>query len=204
MDKMINLLSVLFFCGILLASCQDEEIPAYSDVSRAASDTKTTYTGGSLKQNADGTWQASSRVPLIGPGRIVNLVGNGLLSAVGSGDCKLGNLMDIDLTNAASFSGSLLAVELGVPIVSVKDMYRVYKAGQKAGFIYRPNAQSGKLLGAEVLKGFWLEFYREGVKVGSAASGGGSGGVLGLDLLTLPRGIWSVRLPLLVTRILMR
>lgn len=186
MDKMINLLSVLFFCGILLASCQDEEIPAYSDASRAASDTKTTYTEGSLKQNADGTWQASSRVPLIGPGRIVNLVGNGLLSAVGSGDCKLENLMDIDLTNAASFSGSLLAVELGVPIVSVKDMYRVYKAGQKAGFIYRPNAQSGKLLGAEVLKGFWLEFYREGVKVGSAASGGGSGGVLGLDLLTLP------------------
>ena len=181
---------ILLLLGLLVSvsSCTDEAL--------SVPDLETIPTGGrgegtvtgDLVQQTDGTWIANARVALVGPGRIINAVGSGLVSAAGSGNAHLERMMDTDLSNAASFASSLATIEAGTPIVSVKDMYRTYAVGQKAGFIYRANSDDASLLTVDLLQsGFWLEFYNNGEKVGSTVTtGGGNAGVLNLGLLTFP------------------
>ena len=193
---MIWLLNLLVWS----AACTDEDlgksVPMESVTIGRGQETGVT---GDLVQQPDGTWKANARVALVGPGRIVNEVGSGLAQVLGTGGMGLEDLMDLDLTNAASFASSLATVEVGTPIVSVKDMYRTYSGGQKAGFIYRANSDDTSLLKVELLQsGFWLEFYNDGEKVGSTVTtGGGNAGVLSLGLLTLPSsGTGSMELAL--------
>lgn len=121
------------------------------------------------------------------------MVGNGyevnkLVDAVGVATAvvDLPNLVDTDLTNAASFGKG---VDLGVgtnPIVSIRDMKRVYKKGTEAGFIL--SAQTGlSVLSLDIIKAMAIGFCREGKLLETVAvEEGQEAGLLGLSLVSIP------------------
>lgn len=141
-----------FFTG-----CQDEELDPPLPVDSHFESRATNATG--LTQNADKTWTANQRVPLVGQGRIIDDMSSSLIAAL-SANGGISNMLDTDLTNFASFGGVALADLLGNQIASVRDINHVYAGGQVAGFVYKISNTS--LLTANVLKGFWLKTFLNG------------------------------------------
>ena len=166
MKKLWNLFILCMLpCLVMLSSCRDEDIVApgmESDFSQTRGDEQTT---GGLVQQSDGTWVANRRVALVGPGRLINRINNSLLGLVNL-DQNLENIVNPDLTDHGTVGSSLSGVSLVGSILSVKDMYRTYKGGQKAGFVYKMNPDNASLLTVDVLKGFWVKFYKDGEVVG--------------------------------------
>lgn len=166
MKKLWNLFILCMLpCLVMLSSCRDEDIVALgmeNDFSQTRADEQTT---GGLVQQSDGTWVANRRVALVGPGRLINRINNSLLGLVNL-DQNLENIVNPDLTDHGTVGSSLSGVSLVGSILSVKDMYRTYKAGQKAGFVYKMNPDNASLLTVDVLKGFWVKFYKDGEVVG--------------------------------------
>lgn len=134
-----------------------------------------------LQLMSDGTWKASRRVPLTGAGRTIGNMSPGLITVL-NGTINMENIINDDLNDKAILSGVVNAEALFGQIFSVKDMYRTYSGGQKAGFVYAVNKTG--LLTAEVLKQFTVTLYNDG-KLLKTFNLSESGGVLGLDLLNL-------------------
>ena len=188
MKKLWNLFILCMLpCLVMLSSCRDEDIVApgmESDFSQTRGDEQTT---GGLVQQSDGTWVANRRVALVGPGRLINSINTGLLEVV-SLENNLDYVVDLNLNNASTIESGLASLKLGEPIISVKDMYRTYKAGQKAGFVYKLVPKSAELLTVDVLQGFWIKFYNNGESVDSDLTIGNDNKVAGVGLVNLPSG----------------
>lgn len=173
---------------VLLGACRDEDF-----VSQMSLDSNNETKGGILPvtsqggliQNNDGTWSTNNcRVPLVGPGRIVNQISTAFVSALNTED-NLGKIVNLDLTDEATLSKGVLGTDLPGSVISIKDLHHIYAPGQKVGIVYCES--SGSVLGLDVLKGSILKLYKRGVevqesKINTEAS------LLGLDLLSIKRG----------------
>ena len=117
-----------------------------------------------------------------------NCVANDVFNTVGvaSWPKDLGNMTNNDLSDYTSFQN---VANVGVtysPITSVRDMTHHYAAGTVAGFCIAQEGGKG-VLSLDLIKNFTLEFYCEGVKVGSViATSGSSFNGLSLSVGALP------------------
>ena len=144
--------------AVTFSSCQKDEVimPMTEDVPTRTAMMEVTKPGG-LIQQSDGTWKTENcRVPLVGPGRIVNDI-NEQVEVITAGTGTIGNIVDTDLNNHYSAKAVVSAGLVYTPIASVKDLHRVYAAGQKVGFVYKDEAGSGiSLLNLDLLQSFSL------------------------------------------------
>lgn len=140
--------------AVTLSACQKDEVimPMTEDVPTRTAMMKVTTPGG-LIQQADGTWKTENcRVPLVGPGRIVNDI-NEQVEVITAGTGTIGNIVDTDLNNHYSAKAVVSAGLLYTPIASVKDMYRVYAPGQKVGFVYKDESGAGlEIIGCRLIE----------------------------------------------------
>lgn len=102
-------------------------------------------------------------------------------------------MVDKNLDNSVSLKG-LAEVNTGLPILSVKDVNRVYydsSNGIKVGFLYK---DPGGLLSLNVLQGFWVKTYLKGKEQdGSSTSGSGDKfQLLNLNLLNVSGGLSEI------------
>ena len=104
-----------------------------------------------------------------------------------SGSSDMNNLMDDNLTNYATISGTAI-VGLGEkPVVRIKDRKYYYAEGTKAGFCVQAGG-SNSILSLAVAEHVTIAFYKDGVMVGNPVpvEDGQSAGALGLDLIQIP------------------
>ena len=164
---MNRVLTTVLLATAVLSSCTDNELdygPSPEKMqSRAA--IEVTIPGG-LIQQADGTWKSENcRVPIVGPGRVINEINSSTVNVIGVSNGALDNIVDADITNACNIPAAISAGVAYTPIVSVKDLYHVYASGQKVGFVYKDTEAGGaKLLDLSLLKGLTLETYLNGQK----------------------------------------
>ena len=123
--KTHNIMHGAFALG--MTSCQDDELlydrPTSSTLSRTVGEG--TNTGG-LVQKSDGTWIATSRVPLVGYGRLLNNMANSAVS-VGAIGVESDNLTDLDITNHYSPTYAVIGADVVYgQVASVKDINHVY------------------------------------------------------------------------------
>lgn len=172
--------------AVTFSSCQKDEVimPMTEDVPTRTAMMEVTKPGG-LIQQSDGTWKTENcRVPLVGPGRIVNDI-NEQVEVITAGTETIGNIVDTDLNNHYSAKAVVSAGLVYTPIASVKDLHRVYAAGQKVGFVYKDEAGSGiSLLNLDLLQSLSLTTYLRGEKQDSSVQSQ-EGSALSLDLLAL-------------------
>lgn len=169
----------------MFVSCYDDDTMSM-DASRTALlnehlEKPVTVTNHSaLVQQSDGTWKASECVPLVGVGRVVNQISKGTLNLISSTN-NVGAVVDKDLTNVYSIAG---VAEVGIGaklVIAVRDIYRVYAKGQKAGFVIVPGESS--LLSLETLSGSVISFCLAGEEIKKVTVPEKSSSLLGLDLL---------------------
>lgn len=185
------LLTVVFY------SCRDEDLlPSMQSFEQGGTRAETPSTSG-LDVVQDETYGAiykpNRRVPLVGEGRVINQITDNLVGVLSSSDNKLEYLVDKDLTNSVSLKG-LAEVNTGLPILSVKDVNRVYydsSNGIKVGFLYK---DPGGLLSLNVLKGFWVKTYLKGEEqdVSSTSGNGDSFQLVNLNLLNVSGGLSEI------------
>lgn len=196
------LLAVVFY------SCRDEDLFPSASVSEQNSNTRAEAENTSglnvssdIEEFKDGnntlykgyTYSPSCRVPLVGEGRVINQITKNLVGVLSNSDNKLEYLVDKNLDNSVSLKG-LAEVNTGLPILSVKDVNRVYcdsSDGIKVGFLYK---DPGGLLSLNVLKGFWVETYLKGERQdGSSTTGSGdSFQLVNLNLLNVSGGLSEI------------
>lgn len=185
------LLTVVFY------SCRDEDLlPSVQSVEHNGTRTETASTSGlDVEQNETygATYKPNRRVPLVGEGRVINQITKNLVGVLSSSDNKLEYLVDKDLTNSVSLKG-LAEVNTDLPILSVKDVNRVYydsSNGIKVGFLYK---DPGGLLSLNVLKGFWIKTYLKGEEQdgSSISESGDSFQLLNLNLLNVSGGLSEI------------
>lgn len=181
MKKFFSFLLILMGLSIVFTACKDDEIALMSlDEGRGSGLDGETTTPGALQRGEDGLWRATERVPLVGIGRIVDNISQGLVAVAASQD-GFNNIVDLNLDNSASLSG-LNAKLLGDQILSVRDIYRTYAGGQKVGFVM--SANDGGVLKLEVLKLFVISLYKNGTLVKSY-NASDDGKTLSLNLLSI-------------------
>lgn len=206
--------SVPLFLAALLAvvfySCRDEDLFPSASVSEQNSNTRTeteNTSGLNVSSSIEAfegenntlykgyTYSPSCRVPLVGEGRVVNHVSQGLVNVLSDGN-KLEYLIDEDLSeNAVSFSGVADVSLIGDILLSVKDVNRVYydpNDGIKVGFMYE---NTGGALGVNVLgSGFWIKTYLKGIEQDESTTikEDGDFSVLDLNLLNVAGGLSEI------------
>ncbi|WP_278365546.1 hypothetical protein [Phocaeicola barnesiae] len=185
------LLAVVFY------SCRDEDLfPSMQSFEQGGTRADAASTSGlEVVQNATygATYKPNCRVPLVGEGRVINQITKNLVGVLSNSDNKLEYLVDKKLDNSVSLRG-LAEVNTGLPILSVKDVNRVYcdsSDGIKVGFLYK---DPGGLLSLNVLKGFWVETYLKGERQdGSSTTGSGdSFQLVNLNLLNVSGGLSEI------------
>lgn len=185
------LLTVVFY------SCRDEDLlPSVQSVEHNGTRNETESTSGlDVVQDEiyGATYKPNCRVPLVGEGRVINQITKNLVGVLSNSDNKLEYLVDKNLDNSVSLKG-LAEVNTGLPILSVKDVNRVYydsSNGIKVGFLYK---DPGGLLSLNVLQGFWVKTYLKGKEQdGSSTSGsGGKFQLLNLNLLNVSGGLSEI------------
>ena len=185
------LLTVVFY------SCRDEDLlPSVQSFEQGGTRAETASTSGlDVVQDATygATYKPNCRVPLVGEGRVINQITKNLVGVLSNSDNKLEYLVDKNLDNFVSLKG-LAEVNAGLPILSVKDVNRVYydsSNGIKVGFLYK---DPGGLLSLDVLKGFWVKTYLKGEEQdGSSTSGSGDNfKLLNLNLLNVSGGLSEI------------
>lgn len=185
------LLTVVFY------SCRDEDLlPSVQSFEQGGTRAEAASTSGlDVVQDATygATYKPNCRVPLVGEGRVINQITKNLVGVLSNSDNKLEYLVDKNLDNFVSLKG-LAEVNAGLPILSVKDVNRVYydsSNGIKVGFLYK---DSGGLLSLDVLKGFWVKTYLKGEEQdGSSTSGSGENfQLLNLNLLNVSGGLSEI------------
>ena len=185
------LLTVVFY------SCRDEDLlPSVQSFEQGGTRAEAASTSGlDVVQDATygATYKPNCRVPLVGEGRVINQITKNLVGVLSNSDNKLEYLVDKNLDNSVSLKG-LAEVNAGLPILSVKDVNRVYydsSNGIKVGFLYK---DPGGLLSLDVLKGFWVKTYLKGEEQdGSSTSGSGENfQLLNLNLLNVSGGLSEI------------
>lgn len=185
------LLTVVFY------SCRDEDLlPSVQSFEQGGTRAEAASTSGlDVVQDATygATYKPNCRVPLVGEGRVINQITKNLVGVLSNSDNKLEYLVDKNLDNFVSLKG-LAEVNAGLPILSVKDVNRVYydsSNGIKVGFLYK---DPGGLLSLDVLKGFWVKTYLKGEEQdGSSTSGSGDNfQLLNLNLLNVSGGLSEI------------
>lgn len=185
------LLTVVFY------SCRDEDLlPSVQSFEQGGTRAETASTSGlDVVQDATygATYKPNCRVPLVGEGRVINQITKNLVGVLSNSDNKLEYLVDKNLDNFVSLKG-LAEVNAGLPILSVKDVNRVYydsSNGIKVGFLYK---DPGGLLSLNVLQGFWVKTYLKGEEQdGSSTSGSGDNfKLLNLNLLNVSGGLREI------------
>lgn len=185
------LLTVVFY------SCRDEDLlPSVQSFEQGGTRAETASTSGlDVVQDATygATYKPNCRVPLVGEGRVINQITKNLVGVLSNSDNKLEYLVDKNLDNFVSLKG-LAEVNAGLPILSVKDVNRVYydsSNGIKVGFLYKA---PGGLLSLNVLQGFWVKTYLKGKEQdGSSTSGSGDNfKLLNLNLLNVSGGLSEI------------
>lgn len=178
----------ILICLLFVSSCQKDDAlfdldgrGPQTDPSRNGAMTRA---GGGLTENGSGYFVANRRIPLVGEGRIVNDLSPALISVINT-DQGIGNIVDTDIDNEARFSGVANVDLLGNQIASVKDVNLVYAGGQEAGFIY--NLENNGLLTVDLLKGFVLSTYLDGV-LQETKGGDLNAKTLALNLLSFAGG----------------
>ena len=168
---------------VVLSSCRDEfaEIQTLQTDEVRGTEQLNEGDNTALVMLANGTWKANSRVPLTGVGRTIGNMSPGLVSLLG-GQGNLNNILDNDLENKATLAGLATANVAYTQIISVKDMYRTYCGGQKAGFVYE--ITDSKLLTVDVLKLFTITLYNNG-RLEETFSVSEEGELLGLNLINV-------------------
>lgn len=185
MKRFANWIFFIVCLCLLLPSCTDEEISIpVPEIGRAGADGAEIGSAGMTQDPTTGLWTTNKRVPLVGDGRIINTLTGSLISVIGeSGGSSLENIIDKDITNAASLNSELLGVQAVMnTVTSVKDVYHTYAPGQNAGFVIK--SSNPGLLDVNVINGFWIGLYKDGERVQlKGATSGSSGSLLGLNLL---------------------
>lgn len=185
------LLTVVFY------SCRDEDLlPSVQSFEQGGTRAEAASTSGlDVVQDATygATYKPNCRVPLVGEGRVINQITKNLVGVLSNSDNKLEYLVDKNLDNFVSLKG-LAEVNAGLPILSVKDVNRVYydsSNGIKVGFLYKA---PGGLLSLNVLQGFWVKTYLKGEEQdGSSTSGSGDNfQLLNLNLLNVSGGLSEI------------
>lgn len=184
------LLTVVFY------SCRDEDLlPSVQSVEHNGTRNETESTSGlDVVQDEiyGATYKPNCRVPLVGEGRVINQITKNLVGVLSNSDNKLEYLVDKNLDNSVSLKG-LAELNTGLPILSVRDVNRVYydSNGIKVGFLYK---DPGGLLSLDVLKGFWVKTYLKGEEQdGSSTSGSGDKfQLLNLNLLNVSGGLSEI------------
>lgn len=164
----------------VLTACTDEDFQSFSSVP-ASTESRAEGVTGPLSQNENGEWVATKRVPLVGEGRIIDDFSSALVQVINT-DKKIGNLLDTDLNNYAQLGSVANVQAIRNQLVSVRDINRVYAAGQEVGFVYA--LPEDKLLTAKVLSGFWIATYLDGIQQ-EMKGGKGDGETLELNLLSV-------------------
>ena len=127
----------------------------------------------------------NNRRALVGPGCVINSVGDGV--KVLAGTENLQNLCNENLDDHASFPGLVEATLVASPVVSIKDCKHYYAAGTEAGFTICTSSDAS-ILKVDVSTLYGIKFFKDGeavsdvvaVKTGQNITG------LGLSLLTIP------------------
>lgn len=184
------LLTVVFY------SCRDEDLlPSVQSFEQGGTRAEAASTSGLdvVQATYGATYKPNCRVPLVGEGRVINQITKNLVGVLSNSDNKLEYLVDKNLDNFVSLKG-LAEVNAGLPILSVKDVNRVYydsSNGIKVGFLYK---DPGGLLSLDVLKGFWVKTYLKGEEQdGSSTSGSGENfQLLNLNLLNVSGGLSEI------------
>ena len=173
-----SLLLVLMACRDEFADLQTMQLDDTRAVTQVGANDNT-----GLLLMSDNTWKATRRVPLTGVGRVIGNMSPGLVSALG-GQKQLDAILDHDIENSASLAGLATVDAIYSQKISVKDMYRTYSGGQKAGFVY--DVTNSSLLSLDVLKLFTITLYNDGEEVGTY-NVSESAHVLGLDLINIQK-----------------
>lgn len=194
---------------VVLYSCRDEDLFPSASVSEQNSNTRAEAENTSglnvstdIEEFKDGgnntlykgyTYSPSCRVPLVGEGRVINQITKNLVGVLSNSDNKLEYLVDNDLTNSVSLTG-LAEVNTGLPILSVKDVNRVYydsSNGIKVGFLYKA---SGGVLSLKVLQGFWIQTLLNGKEqeTSKTQGSGNSFQLVNLNLLNVSGGLSEI------------
>lgn len=126
-----------------------------------------------------------NRRALVGPGCVINSVGDGV--KVLADTKNLQNLCNENLDDYASFPGLVEATVVASPVVSIKDSKHYYAAGTEAGFTICTSSDAS-ILKVDVSTLYGIKFFKDGkavsdvvaVKTGQNITG------LGLSLLTIP------------------
>lgn len=185
------LLTVVFY------SCSDEDLtPSMLSFEQGETRAEAESTSGlDVVQDATygATYKPNRRVPLVGEGRVINQITDNLVGVLSSSDNKLEYLVDNDLTNSVSLTG-LAEVNTVLPILSVKDVNRVYydsSNGIKVGFLYKA---SGGVLSLKVLQGFWIQTLLNGKEQETSRTegSGNSFQLVNLNLLNVSGGLSEI------------
>lgn len=185
------LLTVVFY------SCRDEDLlPSVQSVEHNGTRTETASTSGlDVEQNETygATYKPNRRVPLVGEGRVINQITKNLVGVLSNSDNKLEYLVDKNLDNSVKLTG-LAEVTTTLPILSVKDVNRVYydsSNGIKVGFLYK---DPGGVLNLDVLQGFWIQTLLNGKEqeMSKTQGSGNSFQLLDLNLLNVSGGLSEI------------
>lgn len=186
---------VTALCLAVLTACTDElaDNGAKNNLSTQVTPMKVENPGG-LIQQADGTWKTQNcRVPIVGPGRVINEIYAPTISAISLKN-DLTPIVDTNIDNTASLPVAVGADVGDQPIISVKDLYHIYATGQKVGFVYRDTKEhGGNLLTLDVLKSLTLTTFLKGKEQEKIRTGKEESNVLNLDVLTINAGESSDR-----------
>lgn len=127
----------------------------------------------------------NNRRALVGPGCLINSVGDGV--KVLKGVKNLQNLCNDDLNDYAELPGLADVTAVGSPVISVKDNMHYYAGGTVAGFAICANS-SASILTLNLAEIYKIQFLKDGKPVGGlqSISTGKSITGLGLSLLTFP------------------
>ena len=181
--KLVLAVSSTVLLSGVFSSCVDDEFAIHgvqSEITR--SQLEATNPGG-LIQQGDGTWMTQNcRVPIVGPGKVITSIGGGLLDVAGGGN-KVGNAIDTDLSNYTTTYITIASADVYYPIISIRDLYHTYSAGQKVGFVFKETG--GSVLNLDVLNGMTIQTLLNGNGQETVKAKGESEGVLNLDLLSI-------------------
>ena len=127
----------------------------------------------------------NNRRALVGPGCMINSIGDGV--KVVSGTANLQNLCNDDLDDYATIPALVGATVVASPIISVKDNQHYYAGGTEAGFVICAKSNAS-ILALDLANFYKIQFLKDGENVGKLQpiSTGKSVTGLGLSLLTFP------------------
>ena len=186
----IRKIALAFFSTLAVAggltSCMDDELIDMA----SQTDTTRTYANiqnaGGLIQQADGTWKTQNcRFPMVGDGVIVSHIGGGLADVAGGGN-KVGNAVDLDLTNYTTTTVEIVSADIYTPIISIKDMNRTYAAEQKVGFVFKE--EGVETLKLDALNGMTIQTSLKGKPQETIVAKGTDKNVLKLNVLAVAGG----------------